>query len=187
MSSGERGRRRSPDLSDDEHALWTDVTRSIARLRRKKPKPVDDTAVETKPAAPKAIRLSKPAQAAKPKAPAKEMAAPPLAPLERRLKQRLARGTQEIDSRLDLHGFREAEAHDALRRFLRSSQSGGAKVVLVITGKGRLGGEQGVLRRAVPLWLRLPELRQMVVGFEPAGIGHGGEGALYVRLRKLRG
>jgi DNA-nicking Smr family endonuclease len=106
--------------------------------------------------------------------------------LERRLKQRLARGTRAIDARLDLHGFTESEAHDALLRFLRSSQSKGAKVVLVITGKGRLGREHGVLRRAVPLWLKLPEFRQAVVSFEPASVGHGGEGALYVRVRKVR-
>ena len=43
-----------------------------------------------------------------------------------------------------------------------------------------------MLKRQVPMWLRLPELRSMIVGFESAGIGHGGEGALYVRLRRAR-
>jgi DNA-nicking Smr family endonuclease len=60
--------------------------------------------------------------------------------------------------------------------------------VLVITGKcgraGDAGGERGVLKRQVPQWLRLPEFRAYVVGFEAAHIGHGGEGALYVRIRK---
>ena len=66
------------------------------------------------------------------------------------------------------------------------SQASGAKVVLVITGKGVRGdGERGVLKRQVPMWLRLPEFRDMVVGFETAGIGHGGEGAMYVRLRRF--
>jgi DNA-nicking Smr family endonuclease len=63
-------------------------------------------------------------------------------------------------------------------------------VVLVITGKGARGGdaqsERGVLKRMVPLWLRLPEFRAFVIGFESAAIGHGGEGALYVTLRKGR-
>ena len=65
----------------------------------------------------------------------------------------------------------------------------GATFVLVITGKGRPSaaeGERGVLRRQVPLWLGLPDLRSLVVGFEEAHIGHGGEGALYVRLRRAR-
>jgi DNA-nicking Smr family endonuclease len=58
----------------------------------------------------------------------------------------------------------------------------------VITGKGvrgsAAGGERGVLRRQVPQWLQLPELRAYVVGFEAAHVGHGGEGALYVRIRR---
>jgi len=112
---------------------------------------------------------------------------PALAPLGRRLRKRVARGSQSIDGRLDLHGLTQAEAHDALARFLRAAQARGAGIVLVITGKGDAHGERGVLKRQVPMWLRLPELRGMIVGFEPAGIGHGGEGALYVRLRRARG
>ena len=59
--------------------------------------------------------------------------------------------------------------------------------MLVITGKGVAGdAERGVLRRQVPQWLALPEFRTLVVGFEEAHIGHGGEGALYVRIRRAR-
>jgi DNA-nicking Smr family endonuclease len=60
--------------------------------------------------------------------------------------------------------------------------------VLIITGKGKIGAEseRGVLRRQVPQWLGLPEFRSLVVGFEEAHIGHGGEGALYVRVRRAR-
>jgi DNA-nicking Smr family endonuclease len=58
-------------------------------------------------------------------------------------------------------------------------------LVLVITGKGR-GGEVGVLRRQVPQWLSLPEFRSFVIGFEDAHIAHGGEGAIYVRVRRSR-
>ena len=75
----------------------------------------------------------------------------------------------------------QAQAHGALLGFLQRSQAQGAKVVLLITGKGVRGdGERGVLKRQVPMWLRLPEFRDMVVGFETAGIGHGGDGAIYV-------
>ena len=70
----------------------------------------------------------------------------------------------------------------------------GWKVVLVITGKGRPGGdfqslhdhERGVLRRVVPLWLSLPEFRRVVLGYEDAGPVHGGDGALYIRIRKRK-
>jgi DNA-nicking Smr family endonuclease len=112
----------------------------------------------------------------------------PLEPLDRRTRQRLARGTFEIDGRLDLHGRTQNEAHGALLRFLRRAQADGARFVLVITGKGAGAGddrrERGVLKRQVPLWLKLPEFRAYVSGFEEAHIGHGGAGALYVRLRR---
>jgi DNA-nicking Smr family endonuclease len=102
------------------------------------------------------------------------------------MKRGVVRGKQAIDARLDLHGLTQSEAHGALLRFLHNAQARDARLVLVITGKGR-GGEPGVLRRQVPQWLGLPELRSLVVGFEDAGARHGGEGALYVRLRRARG
>jgi len=95
-----------------------------------------------------------------------------------------------IDARLDLHGKTQAQAHGELLRFLRRAQSQGAKFVLVITGKGSLapgdGSERGVLRRQVPLWLSQPQLRNYVTAFERAHVAHGGEGAFYVRLRRIR-
>jgi DNA-nicking Smr family endonuclease len=120
--------------------------------------------------------------------PPKAVAPPPLAPLTRRARQRIARGSEAIDGRLDLHGMTQDQAHGALLRFLRARQARGAKLVLVITGKGTLGGGEGrgVLKRMVPMWLALPELRELVVGFEEAGAAHGREGALYVRLRRTR-
>jgi DNA-nicking Smr family endonuclease len=130
-----------------------------------------------------AVPAPKPAPRPAPKS------APSVEPLDRKLKRRLARGTVEIDARLDLHGKTQAQAHSALLRFLHRAQGDGARFVLVITGKGMRddGGERGVLKRQVPLWLKLPEFRACVVGFEDAHTGHGGEGALYVRIRKPDG
>ncbi len=81
----------------------------------------------------------------------------------------------------------QTRAHRALFSFLQRASDDGSTFVLVITGKGRTVGpdaERGVLRRQVPEWLSLPEFRALVVGFEEAHIGHGGEGALYVRIRR---
>jgi DNA-nicking Smr family endonuclease len=93
-----------------------------------------------------------------------------------------------IDARVDLHGLTQAAAHQRLRHFLAEAHLTGVKMALVITGKGapdadRLGEERGVLRRVVPAWLASGEFRAFVIGFEPAGRRHGGEGALYVRIR----
>ena len=116
----------------------------------------------------------------------------PLSPLERRLRQRLSRGRTEVDAVMDLHGLRQDQAHGVLRQFLFNAQGSGAKLVLVITGKGGRSpdlssyhSETGVLRRSVPQWLRAPEMRGVVIGFEEAAHHHGGAGALYVRIRRL--
>ncbi len=107
------------------------------------------------------------------------------------MKRDLSRGRAEIDDALDLHGLNQAEAHQALRSFLFSAQARGAKLVIVVTGKGKVGAstgnwmdEPGVLRRLAPHWLRESDLRSVVLGFEEAGRAHGGAGALYVRLRR---
>ena len=129
-----------------------------------------------------------------PPRPAAKPALPPLAPLERTTLRALARGQRSVDAVLDLHGMRQAEAHLALGGFLRRAQSAGHGLVLVVTGKGGAGGgfalsggdERGVLRRVVPHWLRLPDLRGVVLGFDEAVRHQGGEGALYVRLRRRR-
>jgi DNA-nicking Smr family endonuclease len=108
--------------------------------------------------------------------------------LERKLKRELARGRGPIDASLDLHGLTQVEAFSALRGFLAAAQARGDRLVIVVTGKGKaFSDEPGVLKRLTPLWLRAPELRALVLGFEEAQRHHGGTGALYVRLRRRRG
>ena len=103
--------------------------------------------------------------------------------LDRKTRRRLARGATKIDARLDLHGMTSQEAEAALVRFVETSVSMGRRVVLIITGKGRTGEGRGVLKRNVPHWLTRRDLQRHVVGFGPAHAAHGGDGALYVRLR----
>jgi DNA-nicking Smr family endonuclease len=131
-------------------------------------------------------------------------AAPTATPIERRKSRQIAKGQRPIEAVLDLHGMRQREAHAALRRFIAQSQASGFKFVKVITGKGPLAGsadartrpfdapgtgergdgERGVLKRLVPAWLREADMAALIVGSATAGRGHGGEGALYVELRR---
>jgi DNA-nicking Smr family endonuclease len=178
-------------LSEEERALWESVAKQTKPLRRKHrvakalaDSPAAETLAATKPTAPKPLPSAKILQPLKPQVPA----APPLAPLGRRERSQLSRGKKEIDARLDLHGMTQIRAHRALSGFLQRAHSDGLTFVLIITGKGKIGAEseRGVLRRQVPQWLGLPEFRSLVVGFEEAHVGHGGEGALYVRIRRAR-
>lgn len=179
------GNRRRP-LSREERVLWKAVTQSIVP-RRTPAAAEDDADTEPPPRSPAGAKTPSPPAVTVTER-IETRAPPPLAPLGRRMKQRVVRGKDSIDGRLDLHGLTQSEAHGALLRFLRAAVAREARLVLVITGKGRRDGEgeRGVLKRQVPHWLSLPEFRALVIGFEDAHISHGGEGALYVRLRRLR-
>lgn len=126
---------------------------------------------------------------------------PALTGLDRRSEQRMTRGNVAIDDRIDLHGARIADARRGLHQFLDRERRAGSRTVLVITGKGAspfsghtLHGREhyhapereGRLRRLVPEWLHEPEFRELVAGFQPAHPKHGGGGAFYVRLRRMR-
>lgn len=105
--------------------------------------------------------------------------------LDRHQQRRLARGRTAIERRVDLHGLTEAAAHRRLLEFLHGARADGLRSVLVITGKGasKRGGE-GALKRAVPRWLATPPFSPLISGIAPAARHDGGEGALYVRLRR---
>jgi DNA-nicking Smr family endonuclease len=180
---------RKRSLSDEERVLWRTVTRSIAPLKGRK----GEAEKADPPVKAEAAKLAPTPFVLPPSLPSPRRAGlpPPLAPIDRRTVRKLARGTTEIDGRIDLHGLTQAEARAVLARFLRQAQARDAKLVLVITGKGARAasdphGERGVLKRQVPMWLESTELRPLVVGFESAGTGHGGQGALYVRVRRGR-
>jgi DNA-nicking Smr family endonuclease len=175
----EKGGRK---LKSEERSLWDEITRSVRPLKRRitaAPAPAATRAWPAGAAAP--VRSAAQKRAPQQRAPMPET-------LARRDRQRLARRKETIDARLDLHGTTQAQAHAALMRFLRRAQADGATFLLVITGKGADENAvgRGVLRRQVPLWLRLPEFAVYVSAFEQAHVSHGGEGALYVRVRRPR-
>ena len=104
-------------------------------------------------------------------------------PAKRDRERRIRRGQVPIAARFDLHGHTQDSAARALPGFLSSARDGGARCVLIITGKGRLG--EGVLRRQFLLWLESTAARAIVSGYSEAHARHGGAGAFYVFLRRL--
>jgi DNA-nicking Smr family endonuclease len=175
--------RRRVQLSDEELALWAHVVAGVKPLPGRKAPTVDPP--KAAPAALMAKGLfAGMAAAPQPTRPTLK----PLVPLERRMRQRVSRGRAPIDGIIDLHGMRQDEAHRALLNFIHRKHQEGAGVVIVVTGKGGGddGRERGVLRRMVPHWLSDPGQRNYVIGYEEAAQNHGGGGALYVRIRRMR-
>ena len=178
MRSRPRGVR---ELTREEVELWRVVTanvqprspqkRAIAKTMRQVER---NSALEHRPA---------PAPA-----PAVEHRRKPLGVIERKTQRDLRKGKLSIDVRLDLHGLRLADAHTRVLSFLARAQSEGARIALIVTGKGKIGTdgmEGGPLKRQAPLWLADPKLRHVVAAFGEASPEHGGGGALYVRLRRI--
>tara|TARA_R110001606_G_scaffold37122_1_gene105459 strand:- start:159 stop:695 length:537 start_codon:yes stop_codon:yes gene_type:complete len=176
--------RRPRHVSAEERALWDLVARRM------------------KPIAPVAHPLTVPAAKPKPARPAvsdpipdfrigqRAMPEPPknlrtqTAPLNMDAKSfgKLKRGKLLPEGRIDLHGMTLAQAHPALIGFILSAHGASKRLVLVITGKGR--DSDGILRRQVPLWLNMAPLGPLVLQIAPAHLRHGGQGALYVYLRR---
>jgi DNA-nicking Smr family endonuclease len=183
------------DLTSEDRHIWARVSGSVtppkvrkaARIIPGGPLPADPPA--------SLLAAGKPAKAPPPTKipPGPASGSPgarPMAPqargapeeLEPRRQRRLSRERDPIEDRIDLHGFGRFEAEDQLKAFLAGAQARRLKSVLVITGQGRRGG--GVIRASIHEWLQSPALRPLVSGFASAHRRHGGDGAIYVTLRK---
>lgn len=178
-------------LSEEDERLWLQVARTAKPLPKHRNAPPTRTANPPSPPSPlhpaKPRRIADPPRCVpQPRPPSR----PQMAAVDRRSARQIATGQLEIDARLDLHGMRQSQAHAQLRSFIARAQDGGARHVLIITGKGgpRMAeeGERGILKRSVPVWLTEPPLDLAVIGWSPAHRRHGGEGAIYVRLRRSR-
>jgi len=195
--------RRPRFLDSEDRELWRRVTDTVKPLKTEplKPKRAADPAEmpAQKPEPSQPARKPKPIVHAAPPIVRKQAQTPPpapsLAPLDKRLTRRIGKGSRAVDAKIDLHGLNQREAHARLLSFLQVARARGHRLVLVVTGKGKVEnhgdwweeGARGVLRRSVPEWLATPPFRSMVVSYERAHLKKGGEGALYVQLRRSGG
>ena len=194
MSKKDRSKGASPgQLPPEDAELWEQVAGTADPLLKGKnrivdrPEPAADPARDTPPPKQKPAGIEHRESVEPPKPPAP----PPVANFDRKEVRRLGSGRTSVDARIDLHGMRQSEAHGSLKAFLARAQAEGHRHVLVITGKGGKrehdgSFERGVLNREAPRWLSEPEFRKWVVSFTSASKRHGGEGALYVRLRRSK-
>ena len=199
-NSRRQTKKKQPLISEADQKLWREWSQGLTPIEKSK----NDRAIlpDIKPAqvasGPQVERpITKPKNQPIAAAPTQTS---PLAKFDEKTRRQLRSGHIEVSDRIDLHGMRQRDAHQELSRFLVSAQARGHRWVLVITGKGGptdlesrmrpwLGNsqnERGVLRQNVPKWLSEPDLRQVVLSYSTAGPRHGGDGAIYVRLRARR-
>ena len=190
-------RRPPPDLTAEDRRIWARVSGTVTPPRARKAARITPGALlpdeplkpETvkpvpRPPGPLAAKPSTKIRAPAPAAPRTASIPPRAVPeeLEPRRQRRLSRERDPIEASIDLHGFGRFEAEDQLRAFLASSQARGLRAVLVVTGQGRRGG--GIIRASIHEWLQGHALRGVVSGFAMAHRRHGGDGAIYVTLKK---
>jgi DNA-nicking Smr family endonuclease len=183
-------------VTPDELDLWRHVAQSVRPIKsRRRARQQKEEAPGTPPAKAKA---GKPAPTAS--APPKPQPAAPAKPhelthglshgIDRRQAARFRKGKLAIEGTIDLHGRTQQDAHDELLAFLKREHAAGKRSVLVVTGKGMTQGKTvpktGILRQAVPRWLNEPPFRALVLAFDYAEPRHGGEGALYVLVKRTR-
>ncbi|MDP7651607.1 MAG: Smr/MutS family protein [Rhodospirillales bacterium] len=184
------GQRR---LSREEERLWREVTGDVGRLEETNTQdavvPEGAEREENTPSPTNSRPRARTKQAPSPSSPAPlpELRHDAQPGLDKRTAARLRRGQIPLEGRIDLHGLTQDEAHRALSAFLSASCDAGRRCVLVITGKGfGPDGSIGVLRAAVPRWLNEASHRRQVLAFRHAQPRDGGEGALYILLKRNR-
>ncbi len=125
----------------------------------------------------------------------------PRSEMDRKSRRKITRGQTPVDQVLDLHGLTQEQAYPRLKRQIELAVQHGNRCVLVITGKGGKRFSQtsgsaayrtrsdfdqhgGVLKSVVPIWLSSPEIAPFIRSYAPANQSDGGDGALYVMLRR---
>ncbi|WP_259781839.1 Smr/MutS family protein [Aestuariispira ectoiniformans] len=180
---------------DEDRSLWDTVKRSIKPLEKRDrvyspftthPElPETETAVQA-PAQRKRVALPKGYHPTTPPKTGKSQKTQALSHgespgVDKRTANRLRKGRMQIDGKLDLHGMTQAEAHRVLIGFIENAYAMQKRCVIIVTGKGR-----GILKDNVPRWLNEGALRSRILSFSYAQQRDGGEGALYVLIKRQR-
>ena len=201
----------TPDEGDDGERLWKKLAEGVKPLKETRHKRHVPPAPPARPARmepavrPKASAA--PVTPPPPRRPAVPAGPPPLVPgqlagLDRRSGEKLRKGQMPVEAKLDLHGMTQEGAHASVVRFIGAQHAAGARCVLIVTGKGGRAADpfrpkaaasrftfspgRGILKEALPRWLNEPRLRAHIIAVQPASRAHGGEGAVYVLLKRKR-
>ncbi len=181
----EKKNKTPPFLSAEDAALWDAVTSNVDPLGKRKP--VHQEKAKARHSEAGAInRIPRGFDASlSPSSQHMPTLRHDFSPgVDRATLKKVKRGNVPVEGKLDLHGMTQTDARGALERFLAFSQEKGRRLVLVVTGRGFRG--EGVLRQAVPEWLNAPPNRSRILSFSYASPTDGGDGALYVLLKRKR-
>lgn len=187
-------------LTAGEQAAWAHLASSVKPLPgKKRPAPPVEAKGTTEggggaspavaKAPPKFVKPPKPSP--KPRPPVTAPAPAPTAPgLDSHWDRRMKAGRLEPDLTLDLHGHTLDTAYDRVMSALDQARSMGARVVLVVAGRERpvdpadRMAKRGAIRAKLLDWLAASRHADAITAVRRAHVRHGGEGALYLILKR---
>ncbi len=178
-------KKNQPQINSDDELLWAELTKQITKTEQ--PQQIEKPEVELPP-----IRNSIDNTQVYSGCKLNELVIGKTADIDRNTAQKFRRGEFKIERRIDLHGYTEDAAWDAVDNFIKNAYIDGLRCVLIVTGKGLPRPENdiytkhGIIRERVPQWLNSPQLRPLILSIAQAQIKDGGEGAVYVLLRRKR-
>ena len=178
-------KRNLPPLNNEDENFWAEITKDI--IKTEQPLLIEKAPPELPP-----IRNSiNPAEVYSGNK-LDELTIGTLKDIDRNTAQKFRRGEFRIERRLDLHGYTEDAAWNAVENFVKNAYIENLRCILIVTGKGLshpeddIYAKHGIIREKVPQWLNSPQLRPLILSISYAQIKDGGEGALYVLLRRKR-
>jgi len=177
--------------------MWRRIAATVTPLERRidlPPQPIEP-ATPAPPVASEA-KAKRVDVSSTPLAPARREPPPRMADdrlgLDSSWERKIARGGLDPDFSLDLHGSGLDQAYVRLMHGMAQARAMGARVVLVVTGKPRpteaadRGTARGAIRAKIIDWLGASEHAGSIAAIRGAHKRHGGQGALYVVLKKRR-
>lgn len=195
MTENDDKSQREEPQNQTDNELWSEYTKNIEPLKNKDAY-IENTQAQKKSPSHKQIKECSPLdkQTNKQTNKGHDISNTQNRDLDHKTAQKLRRGQLPIEDRLDLHGLTQNQAYDALIEFIPNAYHNGKRCVLIVTGKGYarhgdtslLSQKPGILRQKTPEWLNSTPLVQYVLKVQPSRPNHGGEGALYVLLRRKR-
>jgi len=184
------GKKPRDALSQEDKKLWQKVTENITRMNSNQAAAplVRKSFYVDRAFSPASFQRVIPAPAGQ-----REEAPYTLKDADHNWQQRLRRGKVAPEGRIDLHGMSQDRAYDALLRYIETAHKRGKRIILVITGKGGKKSDhadydraRGILQSNVPRWLSQAPLAARIVSYMSANGADGGDGALYVVLKRGR-
>lgn len=185
-------------LSEEEAAAWAKLAQSVTPFAGRKAAPIPREGATKAPlkrskSAPETFARSLETSRDVPRKPVVRLNHQESnAGLDGSWEKTLRSGNVAPDVTLDLHGHNLDSAYQRLEAGLAQAVAMDARVVLLIAGKPRpaqpadRGDRRGAIRAKVLDWLAAGPHASCIAAIRKAHRRHGGEGALYLVLRRRR-